>query len=294
MPASLSLLLQSFFFWEHLPSPSPAPGERSRSPFKVPSRPSFGGLELTAGTYPISSPLAGCECDGAVPESRLPSSVGSRASERERRRSAGFCIHLRFPAGKAHLKKAIMKHEEAMRIHGLCKILRKMDILQEVLSFAHKRSLSKYSEIDHEEDFFETGDAPDILRKYFVLFFFLLVGVGTEGFYGLPQPCSRSGMRRQQLPLCSCLTGCLCSSLLTASQNASEARDQTPQLLPGEGDRPLPQAGTYSCKTGVAPWDQLSPPPLHALLSCSLSSPSSCSLSRMRRLLAHRTPQEEG
>ncbi|NWQ83231.1 RHPN1 protein, partial [Columbina picui] len=41
--------------------------------------------------------------------------------------------------GKAHLKKAIMKHEEAMRIHGLCKILRKMDILQEVLSFAHKR-----------------------------------------------------------------------------------------------------------------------------------------------------------
>lgn len=52
-----------------------------------------------------------------------------------------------------------------MRIHGLCKILRKMDILQEVLSFAHKRSLSKYSEIDHEEDFFETGDAPDIHPK---------------------------------------------------------------------------------------------------------------------------------
>uniref|UniRef100_A0A8C4YIB3 Rhophilin Rho GTPase binding protein 1 n=1 Tax=Gopherus evgoodei TaxID=1825980 RepID=A0A8C4YIB3_9SAUR len=62
--------------------------------------------------------------------------------------------------GKAHLKKAIMRHEEAMRIHSLCKILRKMDILQEVLSFAHKRSLSKYSEIDHEEDFFETGDGP--------------------------------------------------------------------------------------------------------------------------------------
>uniref|UniRef100_A0A8C5F169 Rhophilin Rho GTPase binding protein 1 n=1 Tax=Gopherus evgoodei TaxID=1825980 RepID=A0A8C5F169_9SAUR len=67
--------------------------------------------------------------------------------------------------GKAHLKKAIMRHEEAMRIHSLCKILRKMDILQEVLSFAHKRSLSKYSEIDHEEDFFETGDASDIHPK---------------------------------------------------------------------------------------------------------------------------------
>ncbi|KAM3841026.1 rhophilin-1 isoform 2-T2 [Vipera latastei] len=67
--------------------------------------------------------------------------------------------------GKAHLKKAIIKHEEAMRIHSLCKILRKMDILQEVLSLAHKRSLSKYSEIDHEEDFFETAEAPDIHPK---------------------------------------------------------------------------------------------------------------------------------
>ncbi|KAM6457696.1 rhophilin-1 isoform 2-T2 [Liasis olivaceus] len=67
--------------------------------------------------------------------------------------------------GKAHLKKAIIEHEEAMRIHSLCKILRKMDILQEVLSFAHKRSLSKYSEIDHEEDFFETAEAPDIHPK---------------------------------------------------------------------------------------------------------------------------------
>ncbi|XP_060099038.1 rhophilin-1 [Heteronotia binoei] len=67
--------------------------------------------------------------------------------------------------GKAHLKKAIMRHEEALRLHSLCKILRKMDILQEVLCFAHKRSLSKYAEIDHEEDFFETVDAPDIHPK---------------------------------------------------------------------------------------------------------------------------------
>ncbi|XP_069588123.1 rhophilin-1 isoform X1 [Ranitomeya imitator] len=67
--------------------------------------------------------------------------------------------------GKTHLKKAVIKHEEAMRIHGLCKILRKMDILQEVLTLAHKRSLNKYSDIDHEEDFFETGEAPDIQTK---------------------------------------------------------------------------------------------------------------------------------
>ncbi|XP_059830611.1 rhophilin-1 isoform X1 [Hypanus sabinus] len=67
--------------------------------------------------------------------------------------------------GKAHLKKAIIKHEEAMRIHSLCRILRKMDILQEVLVVAHKRSLKKYSEIDREDDFFETVEAPDIHPK---------------------------------------------------------------------------------------------------------------------------------
>ncbi|XP_038616274.1 rhophilin-1 isoform X1 [Tachyglossus aculeatus] len=67
--------------------------------------------------------------------------------------------------GKAHLKQAIMRHEEARRVHGLCRILRKMDILQEVLSFTHKRSLSKYSEVDQEEDFFEMGEAPDIHPK---------------------------------------------------------------------------------------------------------------------------------
>lgn len=81
-----------------------------------------------------------------------------------------------------------------MRIHGLCKILRKMDILQEVLSFAHKRSLSKYSEIDHEEDFFETGDAPDILRKYFGLFYFSCWWKwGLRDFMACPSPARGAG-----------------------------------------------------------------------------------------------------
>nr|XP_057929507.1 rhophilin-1 [Doryrhamphus excisus] len=63
---------------------------------------------------------------------------------------------------KAHLRLAVMRHEEAMRIHGLCKILRKMDILQDILSVAHKRSLDKYSEMDREDDFDETAEAPEI------------------------------------------------------------------------------------------------------------------------------------
>ncbi|KAM3875798.1 rhophilin-1 [Diretmus argenteus] len=64
--------------------------------------------------------------------------------------------------GKAHLRRAVIRHEEAMRIHSLCKILRKMDILQDVLSFMHKRSLDKYSELDQEDDFDETAEAPEI------------------------------------------------------------------------------------------------------------------------------------
>ncbi|XP_076010492.1 rhophilin-1 [Genypterus blacodes] len=64
--------------------------------------------------------------------------------------------------GKAHLRRAVIRHEEAMRVHGLCKILRKMDILQDVLSLTHKRSLEKYSELDREDDFDETAEAPEI------------------------------------------------------------------------------------------------------------------------------------
>ncbi|XP_072458944.1 rhophilin-1 isoform X4 [Notamacropus eugenii] len=66
---------------------------------------------------------------------------------------------------KAHLRKAMMNHEEALRLHAVCRILRKMDLLQEVVSLAHRRSLAKYSEIDHEDDFFETAEAPDVHPK---------------------------------------------------------------------------------------------------------------------------------
>uniref|UniRef100_A0A5F8HAV1 Rhophilin Rho GTPase binding protein 1 n=1 Tax=Monodelphis domestica TaxID=13616 RepID=A0A5F8HAV1_MONDO len=65
----------------------------------------------------------------------------------------------------AHLRKAMMNHEEALRLHAVCRILRKMDLLQEVVSLAHRRSLAKYSEIDHEDDFFETAEAPDVHPK---------------------------------------------------------------------------------------------------------------------------------
>ncbi|XP_019727349.1 LOW QUALITY PROTEIN: rhophilin-1 [Hippocampus comes] len=64
--------------------------------------------------------------------------------------------------GKAHLRHAVMRHEEAMRLHGVCKSFRKMDILQDVLAATHKRSLDKYSELDREDDFDPTLEAPEI------------------------------------------------------------------------------------------------------------------------------------
>ncbi|NXA45594.1 RHPN2 protein, partial [Nothocercus julius] len=67
--------------------------------------------------------------------------------------------------GKAHLHKAIVYHEEALRVCGLCKKLRNIDILQEVLTAAHKRSLLKYAQQDKEDDFLSLIQAPDILPK---------------------------------------------------------------------------------------------------------------------------------
>ncbi|NWS73695.1 RHPN2 protein, partial [Crotophaga sulcirostris] len=67
--------------------------------------------------------------------------------------------------GKAHLRKAIVYHEEALRVCGLCKKLRNIDVLQEVLTAAHKRSLLKYGGGETEDDFLSLIQAPDILPK---------------------------------------------------------------------------------------------------------------------------------
>lgn len=56
----------------------------------------------------------------------------------------------------------MIRHEEALRVHGLCRILRKMDILQDVLVLTHRRSLHMYSQLDREDDFDETAEAPEV------------------------------------------------------------------------------------------------------------------------------------
>ncbi|KAM6171843.1 rhophilin-1 [Erethizon dorsatum] len=66
---------------------------------------------------------------------------------------------------KAHLKRAILGQEEALRLHALCRVLRTVDLLQAVVAQALRHSLAKYSELEREDDFFEAAEAPDIQPK---------------------------------------------------------------------------------------------------------------------------------
>lgn len=66
---------------------------------------------------------------------------------------------------KAHLKRAILAQEEALRLHTLCRVLRQVDLLQVVVTQALRHSLAKYSELEREDDFFEVAEAPDIQRE---------------------------------------------------------------------------------------------------------------------------------
>lgn len=65
--------------------------------------------------------------------------------------------------GKAHIRRAIQGHEEALRIFGLCHHLNKLEVLQDILKASHQRSLNKYSENENEEEFTDYIDAPDII-----------------------------------------------------------------------------------------------------------------------------------
>lgn len=74
-------------------------------------------------------------------------------------------------AGRAHIRRAIQGHEEALRIYSLCKHINKLDVLQEILKASHQRSLDKSSEHESEEEFADYMEAPEIICKIFLLFF---------------------------------------------------------------------------------------------------------------------------
>jgi len=69
----------------------------------------------------------------------------------------------RFLLGKAHLREALLMHEEALRVNRMCRELRKKDILADVLRLSHDRSLNKYADVDDEDDFQEVLEPPPIM-----------------------------------------------------------------------------------------------------------------------------------
>ncbi|XP_071344375.1 rhophilin-2 isoform X2 [Trachinotus anak] len=87
-----------------------------------------------------------------LPEGRSPLDILKKKEERER-------------IGKAHIRRAILGHEEALRIYGLCHDLNKLEILEDILKASHQRSLKKQSENDNEEEFTDYIEAPDIISK---------------------------------------------------------------------------------------------------------------------------------
>ncbi|KAM9861012.1 rhophilin-2 isoform 2-T2 [Aulostomus maculatus] len=87
-----------------------------------------------------------------LPEGRSPLDILKKKEERER-------------IGKAHIRRAIRGHEEALRIYGLCYHLNKLEILQDILKASHQRSLNKYTDHESEEEFCDYMEAPDIISK---------------------------------------------------------------------------------------------------------------------------------
>jgi len=65
--------------------------------------------------------------------------------------------------GKAHLREALLLHEEALRVNRMCRELRKKDQLAEVLRVGRDTTLNKYADIDDEDDFQEVMDPPPVL-----------------------------------------------------------------------------------------------------------------------------------
>lgn len=67
--------------------------------------------------------------------------------------------------GKAHLRESLLLHEEALRLHRMCRQLRQIDNLQERLRVAHDATLDRYARCEQEDDFQEILEPPPIQGK---------------------------------------------------------------------------------------------------------------------------------
>ncbi|XP_022644990.1 rhophilin-1-like isoform X2 [Varroa jacobsoni] len=68
----------------------------------------------------------------------------------------------RVQLAKAHLHESLLLHEEALRLHRMCRQLRHVDNLQARLRLDHEIAIDKYAQIEQEDDFNQVLDPPHI------------------------------------------------------------------------------------------------------------------------------------
>lgn len=77
-----------------------------------------------------------------------------------------------FVSGRAHLREALLRHEESQRLHRMCRELKGKAALAGVLKKSHSRALEAYTSAEEEDDFRELLDPPHILGINTVLYCF--------------------------------------------------------------------------------------------------------------------------
>lgn len=87
-----------------------------------------------------------------IPDARTALDILKKREERDR-------------IGKAHIRRAILCHEEALRVYCLCLHLNKLEALQDILRASLQRSVEKSSEHENEDEFTDYMEAPDIISK---------------------------------------------------------------------------------------------------------------------------------
>lgn len=70
-----------------------------------------------------------------------------------------------FVSGKAHLREALVLHEESQRLQRMCRDLKAKQALAKVLKRVQESTVESYSGIGDEEDFRGLLDPPDIIGK---------------------------------------------------------------------------------------------------------------------------------
>lgn len=72
-------------------------------------------------------------------------------------------------SARAHLKESLLKFEETLRLHRMCRELKNKPGLETVLKTYHSLALNLYSKFEEKNDFRDLLEPPQIIREYVYL-----------------------------------------------------------------------------------------------------------------------------